>query len=310
MSQGRVTSLQDAIRNVIRSDIHYKTYSDKAASYGSVLVLVSVIIVVVSWAYLPERLGLSPVNYPSPKKIWIALHRLFYPTEGDYIAYYGFGRGRTIVTYITTTLTTVSLSLLIGSILGVTIGIAGGVSPYPRWTIIFWLIVYYGGIPRLLEILYINNLGIIGVPAGVILGSLAVMFCTGLATIAALQDPQLQEDVSQARLDAPNSIIIALAIVMPQKTLHLSIAFMMGAVGAVSAVIFTEYVQSSPGLGYLLQIAFGSDPHIPEAFAISICITSILLLLCCIIALWASISTPFWMFLSRVAIQLSRPRHI
>jgi len=136
-----------------------------------------------------------------------------------------------------------------------------------RVATIGWLLFYLGGIPRLIEILYVNSLGIIGTSACVLLGGLAIMCSSALATTIALHDSDLKDQVEHAKLEC-GTIPVVCIIALPQKSWNIAVGLWIGVTQALSLILFTEYVQSTSGLGFLLQIAFGSDVRVAEALVV------------------------------------------
>jgi ABC-type nitrate/sulfonate/bicarbonate transport system permease component len=116
--------------------------------------------------------------------------------------------------------------------------------------------------------LYLNHLGLIGHSAPILLGTLSVLCCVALSTKYALQDVSLRDQVEHARLDAPVYAIL-LAIAIPQKRWQIATGWWLGTAAALSLTYFCEYMQSTSGIGYLLQIAFSGDVRIKEALALA-----------------------------------------
>jgi ABC-type nitrate/sulfonate/bicarbonate transport system permease component len=145
-----------------------------------------------------------------------------------------------------------------------------------------WSLIYLSGFPRLVEILYLNHLGLIGHSAPMLLGTLSVMCCVALSTKHALQDDMLRDQIEHAQLDAPTAVILT-AIVIPQKRWNIATGWWLGTAAALSLTYFCEYMQSTSGVGYLLQMAFSGDVRTREALALTLVGMGILVCACSVV---------------------------
>lgn len=220
---------------------------------------------------------------PSPVTVLETLAGLITEERTDF-TYYAFSRTHTLWAHVGDTSFRLLVSIVIGGMCGVLLGSLGAVYAVLSTTVSVWSVIYLSGFPRLVEILYLNHLGLIGHSAPILLGTLSVTSCVALSTQHALKDDELRDQVEHARLDAPISAIL-IAIVIPQKRWNIATGWWLGTAAALSLTYFCEYMQSTSGVGYLLQIAFSGDVRIREAFAITVLGMSILACACLVVYL-------------------------
>lgn len=227
----------------------------------------SISVVVILWTVISLSGYIHPRTLPPPHDVVRTLIGLIAGEQTDF-TYYAFSRTQTLTAHIRDTSLRLGISVLVGGVCGVFIGSLGAVYLSLSGIVSAWAIIYLSGFPRLVEILYLNHLGLIGHSAPIILGTLSVLCCVALSTKHALKDESLRDQVEHARLDAPLYAIL-IAIVIPQKRWQIATGWWLGTASALSLTYFCEYMQSTSGVGYLLQIAFSGDVRIKEALALT-----------------------------------------